>query len=148
MAFANLGTAPIDVPHDAINVRQYSPGRLSDDQLARELSAADLFLAPYEDGVSMRRTTLAAALQHSLAVVGTDGRNTETELRETHALRLAPVTDSGAFADIALALAQNAGQRDELRSQARAFFDRHLSWPVIAAKYRAVLEAVVGGPID
>jgi glycosyltransferase involved in cell wall biosynthesis len=146
VVFANLGAAPIRVP-DLQGIAHHRPGALDDDSLARELGAADVFLAPYEDGVSLRRTTLAAALQHALAVIGTDGRNTEVELRDSSALRLAPVREPTEFAEAAMQIARDVSVRQELGARGRQLFDRRLAWPVIAANYRAALEAVAGGSI-
>ena len=47
----------------------HRPGRQSDEEVAADLSAADLYLAPFRDGISTRRTTFIAALQHGLPVV-------------------------------------------------------------------------------
>ncbi len=62
---------PRSIGGAAVTVR--SPGRQAAGELARELSAADIFLAPFIDGVSTRRGTMMAALQHGLPIVGTRG---------------------------------------------------------------------------
>jgi glycosyltransferase involved in cell wall biosynthesis len=91
-----VGTPTIDGLDPSVAVR--CPGRQSEDELATELSAADLYLAAFADGLSTRRTTLMAALQHALAVIGTDGRLTEPDLRREHvAIRWTPAGDSRQF---------------------------------------------------
>jgi glycosyltransferase involved in cell wall biosynthesis len=147
VVFANLGAAPLELPKQVRSVAQYQPGAVDEEALANELAAADLFLAPYEDGVSLRRTTLAAALQHGLPVVGTSGRNTEAELSECAALRLAPRERIEDFAAVAAEVSIDREGRTALRVAARQYFEERLSWPTIADQYRRALEVVVGGPI-
>lgn len=115
------------------------PGPLPTEELAGRLSAADLFLAPFVDGVSTRRTSVMAALQHGLAVVATDGPLTDGELRRSGALRLAPVHAPERFAAEVLRLAERPDERAALGSAARALYEERYDWPVVA---RRVLEAV------
>ena len=50
------------------------------DEVSRRLSAADLNLSAFIDGVSTRRGSLMAALQHGVASVGTRGYLTDQML--------------------------------------------------------------------
>lgn len=128
----NLGaTAP---PIQAAGVRVVSPGSLSDDALAEHLASADLFLAPFIDGVSTRRTSVAAALQHALPVVTTEIPETDDVLRSSGGLRLAPVADDAAFARCAVELAADASLRRNQAAAARLLFESEFSWPVIASR--------------
>ncbi len=122
-------------------VETHVAGWLDPDTFASRLAAADLFLAPYVDGVSTRRTSLMAALQHGVAVVGTDGFLTDTVLREaTDALRLAPVDRPELFAAAAEQLAANPDERAALGRAGRALYRERFDWPVIAA---SLLEELV-----
>ena len=89
-----LGADPLDAGDLRSVGSTHRPGIQPADQVASDLGALDLFLAPFEDGVSARRTTLAAALQHELAVVGTRGRNTDSYLANDTRLTLVDVDDS------------------------------------------------------
>jgi glycosyltransferase involved in cell wall biosynthesis len=104
--------------------------------VSRELSAAAVGFAPNDDGVSTRRTTVAALLQHGLPVVGSDGRATDPLLRDSGAFVLAPAADGAAAAAAIGALLADAGRRERMGAAARALFDEHLAWPRIAAQYR------------
>jgi glycosyltransferase involved in cell wall biosynthesis len=118
----------------------HRPGRQSIDDLATELSAADIFLAPFADGLSTRRTTLMAALQHALPVVGTAGRLTEPDLRaEDAAIHWVASGDRKRFADAALVVAEDAALRQQCGVAARALYDRRFSWELIA---RVILGAL------
>ena len=110
------GTRPV-TGLDA-RVELYRPGTQSSDELATGLSACDIYLSPFSDGLSTRRTTLMAALEHGLPVVGTDGSRTEPELRrEDRAIHWTPATDPSSFADAAIDMADNAGLRHRLRGR-------------------------------
>lgn len=117
-----------------------APGYLEAGELSARLAGADLFLAPLLDGVSTRRGTLMAALQHGLAVLGTDGPLSDRVLRESGgALRLTPVGEQAAFAAAAAALAADAPAREAMGAAARELYERRFDWPVIAAEMLAAL---------
>lgn len=130
----NLGSdmPPIECGH-SLEVR--TPGRLEGEGVARYLAAADVFLAPFVDGVSTRRTTLMAALQHGLPVVGTDGALTDQILREAPAaLHLTPVGDPASFARAACELAGDPGARVAGAAQARALYANEFDWSVVSRR--------------
>jgi glycosyltransferase involved in cell wall biosynthesis len=119
----------------ADSVRIHQPGRLPDDELASWLSAADLFVAPFVDGVSTRRGSVMAALQHGLPVVGTIGSLTDAVLaRATDALLLVPVNRPDLFAE---AVVQLAGAREDagrLGAAGRELYESSFDWPVVAQR--------------
>jgi len=115
-------------------VRVHRPGFLSDADLSGWLSAADLFLAPFADGVSTRRSSLMAALQHGLPVVGTDGHLTDGVLRRSSALLLAPVDRPDLFAQAAVELAKSPEERLASGRAARALYEATFDWPVLARR--------------
>jgi glycosyltransferase involved in cell wall biosynthesis len=130
----NLGS---NVPSlDTIaNVCVVAPGALKGEEVSRHLAAADIYLAPFADGVSTRRTTVMAALQHGLPVVGTDGPFTDPMLRDpAGGLVLVPVGDRAGFARAARALAVDDAARSKQSAQARALYERHFQWPVISSR--------------
>jgi glycosyltransferase involved in cell wall biosynthesis len=123
-------------------VRLVQPGVLPAEEVARLLSAADIFLAPFTDGVSTRRTSLMAAMQHELAVIGTDGHLTDDVLRRAPGLILGDVNDADAFDAAATMLAEDATQRAENGRAVRALYDDEFAWPVIAQRLRRGLHAL------
>ena len=121
-------------------VAVHAPGYLEAGELSAQLAGADLFLAPLVDGVSTRRGTLMAALQHGLAVIGTEGPLSDRVLRESGgALRLTPVGDEAAFAAAAAALAADPPAREAMGAAARELYVRRFDWPVIAGEMLAAL---------
>jgi glycosyltransferase involved in cell wall biosynthesis len=117
----------VDGLGDVLRVRR--PGWLSEEDLAAALAAADVFLLPLADGVSTRRTTLMAALQHALPVVATRGHLTDRQLLEAgDALRLVPVARADLFAEAARALAAEPAARVSLGRAGRSLYERAFSW--------------------
>jgi glycosyltransferase involved in cell wall biosynthesis len=102
------------------------------------LSAADLFLAPYVDGVTTRRTTLIAALQHGVPVLGTDVGRSDEVLVRSPAIARAPL-DADRFAAVAAELAADRGRLESMGIAARALYLEEFAWDVIAARYLTLL---------
>ncbi len=118
----------------------HAPGYLESEELAGMLAASDLFLAPLTDGVSTRRGTLMAALQHALPVVGTVGPLTDAVLAEAgSALELIDYGDRDRFAEAAVRLAGDPEARAATGAAARELYERNFDWPVIARKLLAAL---------
>lgn len=130
----NLGAGARILPGLDREVRVVRPGKQSSADVARLLSASDLFLAPFVDGVSTRRGSLMAALQHALPVVGTHGELTDAVLYNSGALELVPVDDLKGFARAAWTIAANRDRRTDLGVAAAALYRREFDWPVIAAR--------------
>jgi glycosyltransferase involved in cell wall biosynthesis len=128
--------APEPVPSVA---RAVTTGYLDEHELARALSTADVFLAPFMDGASTRRTTLMAALQHGIAVVTTRSERTDAALLEDGALAMAGPDDADGFAAQAVALALDGDLRARHAASCRALYERHFSWPAIAARLCGVI---------
>jgi glycosyltransferase involved in cell wall biosynthesis len=136
----NLGAGAPPIRGVRESVRLVEPGWLEASDVACHLAAADLFVAPFVDGVSTRRTTLMAALQHGLAVVGTDGRLTDDVLRRaSDALTLVPVDDRKGLENAVRWLAGDADQRLARGAAGRELYERSFDWPVISATIVAAL---------
>lgn len=121
-------------------VAVHAPGYLGADAFAAKLAASDLFLAPLVDGVSTRRGSLMAALQHELPVVGTAGPLTDSVLLAAgSALRLTAVGDRERFAASAVELAADPAGRASAGAAARDLYQREFEWEVIARKLLAAL---------
>lgn len=120
-------------------------GPLPAEEVSRRLSAADLALSNYSDGVSTRRGAMMAALQHRVAVVGTDGINTDPELREANgsAMVLATAGDDPAFAAAVRQLTNNSAERARVAAGGLALFDQRYSWPAITRLMMGALTSMV-----
>jgi glycosyltransferase involved in cell wall biosynthesis len=119
-----------------------APGRLNEHQISVELSTADLFLMPHYAGVSSKRGTLMAAMQHSLPVIGTESEMTDPIWRASPGVVLVKRTDARRFADRVLGLClASAQQRDEMGRANAEHFNVHCTWPTIARSFLRSLGA-------
>jgi glycosyltransferase involved in cell wall biosynthesis len=123
--------------HPSVNVRVAGP--LRDDEVAFHLAAGDVFLADYADGLSTRRTTLVAALQHGLPVVGTTVGRTDDCLLGCDGIVVVPAEDVRGYGVAVRSLAASGEERSRRSAAARRLFDERFDWPVVA---RRVLRAI------
>ena len=97
-------------------------GALTAEDISFHVSACDLFIQPYPDGVSTRRTSFMAALSHGKPVVSTTGRLSEDLWAKSGAVLLAPAGDAPAFIDHVRRLMGDANARALLGQAARDFY--------------------------
>ncbi|MGA2011163.1 MAG: glycosyltransferase [Solirubrobacteraceae bacterium] len=135
-----------DVPPAGLDgvERIVAPGYLEQRALARALCTADIFLAPFTDGASTRRTTLMAALQHGLATVTTTGERTDPVLLDPEVFGPAIGDDADRFCAEAVALALDPALRERRGLAGRALFARCFDWPVLCARLSAAIGAAGG----
>jgi glycosyltransferase involved in cell wall biosynthesis len=120
-------------------VRVVRPGELPGEDLAACLAAADVFLAPLVDGVSTRRTTAMAALQHGLPVVATDGPLTDDLFRRIpNAVQLVPLGEPERFAAEVVRLAERPAERASVGRAGELLYRSRLDWAVSARRLLAV----------
>jgi glycosyltransferase involved in cell wall biosynthesis len=137
----NLGGEAPALENVDRRVRVVVPGSLDDDTVARHLSATDVFVAPFGDGVSTRRTSVMAALQHELAVVATDGPLTDSVLRNAgDAIRLVPVADREGFSLAVSHLANCEDDRLSLAHAGRVLYEQSFDWPVLVGNLLDALD--------
>lgn len=74
--------------------RIHATGPMSHEDISRHLSACDVMVQPYPDGVSTRRTTAMACLAHGLPMVTNTGVLTEAIWRDAGAVALATAGDT------------------------------------------------------
>ena len=109
-------------------------GPLDAEEISRRFAAVDIYLAPFDDGISTRRGSLMAALQHGVATVGTCGSRTDTLLKQEDgsAFLLAEAHSSDEFCAHTLRLAQSADLRRQIGTQGQRLYETRFAWPQIA----------------
>ncbi len=105
----------------------HATGALPPEDLSRHISACDILIQPYPDGVSSRRSSLMAALSHGKPVVTTVGPLTEPLWAEREAVALAPVEDMDAFVDRMRYLANHRDERELLATRAKELYEERFS---------------------
>ncbi len=106
----------------AASSRLHVTGELTPAEISAWLSACDLVVQPYPDGVTTRRTSTVTALAHGIPVATTLGPLTEAMWGESSAVALAPVEDPAAFAAVIRRLLEAPTERTRLRFAGRALY--------------------------
>ena len=120
--------------------RLHATGTLAAAELSPHVSACDVLIQPYVDGVSTRRTSLMAGLAHGAPIVTTSGRLTEPLWAEREAVVLVPVEDVSALAEATKTLLADEARRLRLSAAARALYDERFA---VQRTIAALREAVV-----
>jgi glycosyltransferase involved in cell wall biosynthesis len=111
-------------------------GSLPGPEVSLRLRAMDLFLAPLTDGISGRRGSVIAALQHGLPICSTVRTYTDAYLKNfvNPAFSLVPHDNQELFCEEAVRMAEKALQQPNFGQELKEFHDRHFAWPVIAER--------------
>ncbi len=95
-------------------------GPLSAEDVSLHVSACDLLIQPYPDGVSSRRTSFMAGISHAKPVVTTSGRLSEDCWDGR--VPLAKAGDTAAFVELICRLRDDAALRDRFGHAAGALY--------------------------
>lgn len=106
--------------HPELAARVHATGELAARQLSLDLSACDIMVQPYPDGVSARRGSIMAALAHGRAVATTRGVATEPLWEESGALSLS--TDAGEVAKAVRLILSDHDVRTRLGNAGRELY--------------------------
>jgi glycosyltransferase involved in cell wall biosynthesis len=123
--------------------RVHALGYVSAESVSLWLQAATLVLAPLIEGVSARKGTVMAALQHGRAVVTTRGVQTLEDIAWNEICLLAPL-DREAFAALAVKTFHDPELRAKVGQAARDEYDGHASATVTASTILAYADQSAG----
>jgi glycosyltransferase involved in cell wall biosynthesis len=104
--------------------RTHATGMLPANDVSLHLSACDVLLQPYIDGVSSRRTSLMAGLSHGVPIVTTSGSLTESLWAESGAVVLVPAAAVASLATQTMQLLADEPARRRLSAAAKELYDR------------------------
>lgn len=107
--------------------RVQGTGEIPEAEIAPHLSACDLLIAPFGEGVTTRRTSLIAALALGRPVVTTDGRHTEAQWRQDGAVVLVPAGQAVAVAQACKRLLADRAERERLGVRAASIAAQRFS---------------------
>ncbi len=107
-------------------------GHLSHPEISRMMSACDLLVLLFRDGVSTKRGTVAAALLHGLPILTTKGKLVDDLFVHGENVYLVPAGNAEAFSQGLRELARHPDLRARLGRGARTLYDSHFDWDVIA----------------
>lgn len=122
--------------------REEWPGKLAEDprwrftgplpeaEVSKELASLDVFLAPFVDGISSRRTSAIAAFAHGVAVVTNWGRLTDPIFTANGSDWLSP-KDAGAFASAVRQLLASPEQRRVRAWIGTSLYEKYFDWEAV-----------------
>jgi glycosyltransferase involved in cell wall biosynthesis len=102
-------------------------GMLDARALSLHLTACDVMLQPYIDGVSSRRGGVMAAMAHGRAIVTTQGSLTEAIWRDSGAVELVPAGETDALVQAVQLLLDDPARIARKGATAQAFYQQHFS---------------------
>jgi glycosyltransferase involved in cell wall biosynthesis len=111
-------------------------GPLPEDAVSVHFAAMDLYLAPYERGVSTRRGAFLAGLQHGLPTVSTSGSETGARFsqHEGIAFTLSPWSRPDVFANTVIKLSNDLSKRRTMGQAGQKLYTTTFDWPNIARR--------------
>jgi glycosyltransferase involved in cell wall biosynthesis len=98
------------------------------EQASVYLKSADACVLPFDDGVMLNRSSLAAVAAHGLPIIATRGDVLEPVFRDSENLLLCPPKDPEAIAKAIELLMHNPGVRNRLSEGALAMAAEWFSW--------------------
>jgi glycosyltransferase involved in cell wall biosynthesis len=105
----------------------HASGALARQDLSSALSACDVMLQPYPDGVSTRRSSTSALMAHGRAVVTTAGIATEPLWMNGDAVAMAPASDANRLREVTSQMLSSAELRDRYARGALKLYDRRFA---------------------
>jgi len=122
--------------HPELASRVHATAYVEPDQLGNHIAACDLFVQPYPDGISSRRTSAMACLSHGQAVVTTRGHLTEP-LWPHDAVALVDVNDVDGFVAAAQRLIEDEQARRRLGAHALRLYGDTFALSHVVATLKA-----------
>jgi hypothetical protein len=108
--------------HPELGGRVVAPGEQAPDELSRHVSACDVMLQPYPDGISSRRTSAMVSLSHGRPVATTFGHLSEPLWIDCLAVVLVPASEPAALADATATLIADPIRLRHMSVHARAIY--------------------------
>ena len=113
----------------------YKPlGYLDEPDVSRALLASDLLLLPYLDGVSERRGSFMAGVQHGRTVLTNIGEGTGPTLAKSNSFEAVGKLDRDGFIKRAGELISDIARLGEIGNRAAEAYGRDYSWDVVGER--------------
>ncbi len=109
--------------HSELSSRINASGELPAIELSLHLQSTDVMLQPYPDGISTRRTSAMACLQHGIPTVTTTGHLTEEFWAESGAVLLAPAGDPIYISNCVKQLNESPDARARIGQAAKTLYE-------------------------
>ena len=108
------------------------------------LHSADVCVLPFDEGVELNRSSVAAAASHGLPILTTRGPELEDAFQDDENVKLVPPRDAEALATAMEALAQGPDHRRRLAEGAGRMAESLFSWDASLGRTLKALRGAVG----
>lgn len=112
-------------------------GRLPASGVCEYLNIVDIYLAPFDEGLTARKGTVMAAIQQGLPVISTIGAKTDNIFNSCGAIKLV-AAQKQLFLDALIDLVKNRQERILLGKAAKVFYEKNFSWVRIADEFMKI----------
>ncbi len=109
-------------------------GFLSEQEVSAWITRSNLILAPFLDGISTRRTSAMAALEHEKPLLTTRSWSTNTEIPWEDFCYITPIEPSRKFNEMAISILEHPKEAEQMGHKAKLYYDKNFSYPVITHK--------------
>lgn len=107
------------------------------------ISAADLFILPFADGVSARRTTALNGLAAGAPLLTTRGTDTDRYLFGPDSMELVEAGDTAGFVNAVLRLRLDPDRLELLGFAGRRLYDREFAWDGHVGRWAEILREII-----
>jgi hypothetical protein len=108
--------------HPGLTPRIRASGSMTPCEVSMHISACDLLLQPYPDGITTRRGSAMVGLAHGRAIVTNSGHLTEPLWSERQAVAIAPADDIASSAALARDLLGDSERREQLAKSGASLY--------------------------
>lgn len=133
-----------EIKSKGLESRVHWTGFIPEKRVSAWLKTADIMVLPYQDGVSTRRGSLMAALNHGRAIVSTMAELEDPNLKDGENMLLFPAGNILAFKEKVMLLAENTELAKSLGAAADET-SKLFSWSGIAQRTLAFYAEVLNG---
>lgn len=134
VALVCIGREPDYQPDSVLSPLFIPTGYIAKEDVSRALQAIDVMALPFESGVSEKRSSFAAALQHGCPIVTVQGENTSEQLQNSEAFWGVESESSDDFSDHVIKLLKDEKSQKILTEKAKKYYESHLSWDFVTQK--------------
>jgi glycosyltransferase involved in cell wall biosynthesis len=117
--------------------RVHAAGYVPSEELGAHIAACDVFVQPYPDGITSRRTSAMACLSQGRPLVTTHGHLTEPLWARTGAVALADVTDAAGFVSGVTRLLADRDERQRVGARGRSLYGEQFALSHVVTALRA-----------
>ena len=113
------------------------------EEVSKFLQTLDIFVAPFTDGVSIRRTTLISALAHRIPVIGLKGPSTDEIFKHGENIFLISQGDAQELSKAIDTLLLNSSRREAIAKGGEELYRKFFDWAIIAENVTAVYKEIL-----